>query len=457
MIKRVSVVGLGKLGACMAAAMASKGMQVIGVDVNPRYVDLINQGQAPVVEPGLSECIAANRDRLSATSDYRSAVLASDVSFIIVPTPSDEKGGFSLRYVTQAVREIGRALAEKPGYHLVVITSTVLPGSTQFGILPILEEASGKRCGQDMGLCYNPEFIALGSVIHDLLNPDFLLIGECDEKAGSTLETFYAAFCDNRPPITRMNFVNAELTKISVNTFVTTKITFINMLASVCEELPGADIDTVSAALGLDSRIGRRYLTGALGYGGPCFPRDNQALSLLAQMLGAPALLAETTDQMNRVLLARQTERIRKSVSPGMTVSVLGLAYKPDTNVVEESQGLALARSLVGNGNKVIVFDPLAMENARQVLKDDVQYAQSPRECLEQADCVVIANPCKEFRALEPEDFPRRRGPVIVFDCWRVLQEKLKHCAWINYIPLGMGKDESQLALRLSTMWRQVE
>jgi UDPglucose 6-dehydrogenase len=138
-----------------------------------------------------------------------------------------------------------------------------------------------------------------------------------------------------------------------------------------------------------------------------------------------------------------------------MTVSVLGLAYKPDTNVVEESQGLALARSLVGNGNKVIVFDPLAMENARNVLKGDVQYARSLRECLEQADCVVIANPCKEFRALEPDDFPRRRGPVIVFDCWRVLQEKLKHCEWINYIPLGKGKDESQLVLRLSTMWRQ--
>ena len=229
MTQRVSVVGLGKLGACMVASMASKGMQVIGVDVNSKTVDLFNRGCAPVLEPDLSELIAANRGKLSATLDYKTAVLGSDTTFIIVPTPSDEKGGFSLRYVAQAAREIGRALAEKPGYHNVVVTSTVLPGSTHFAVLPILEQESGKKCGPDFGLCYNPEFIALGSVIHDLLNPDFILIGESDKRAGEDLEGLYKSFCNNSPPITRMNFVNAELTKISVNTFVTTKITFANI------------------------------------------------------------------------------------------------------------------------------------------------------------------------------------------------------------------------------------
>lgn len=455
MIDRVSVVGLGKLGACMAACMASKGMQVIGVDIDYRRIDLMNQGCAPVQEPNLPELIAANRSRLCATSDYRTAIFESEITFIIVPTPTDERGGFSLRYVDQAAHEIGRALRNKPDYHIVVITSTVLPGSTEFGILPILEQESGKKCGPDLGLCYNPEFIALGSVIHDLLNPDFILIGESDERAGKELEAWYKSFCDNTPPVSRMNFVNAELTKISINTFVTTKITFANMLASICEELPGADIDTVSAALGLDSRIGRRYLTGALGYGGPCFPRDNQALSYVAQQLGSTAPLAEITDRTNRALVARQRERIRRSLRPGMTVAVLGLAYKPDTNVIEESQGIALAQSLLGNGIRVIVFDPLAVDNARKVLNDGVQYAQSLQECLKGSDAVVIANPCKEFRALKVEDFPRRHDPVMVFDCWRILREKLKDCEWIDYIPLGVGNHESRLASRLANIWQE--
>ncbi len=194
---RLSILGLGKLGACMAAAMAHQGASVVGVDVNSRFVDAINQGRAPVVEPGLQEMIAANRERLRATTSFEDAVAASDISFIIVPTPSDDTGGFSIRYAAQAAREIGRALQRKTSYHLVALTSTVLPGSTEHGILPVLEQESGKRCGRDFGLCYNPEFIALGSVIHDLLNPDFILIGESDARAGATLEQYYAGFSEN--------------------------------------------------------------------------------------------------------------------------------------------------------------------------------------------------------------------------------------------------------------------
>lgn len=457
MIERVSVIGLGKLGACMAATIASKGVKVIGVDVNQQTVDLINQGLAPVVEPDLAELITGNRNTLRATSDYRSAVMESDSTFIVVPTPSEEHGGYSLRYVAPVASEIGRALREKSDYHIVVLTSTVLPGSTQFGILPILEQASGKKCGQEFGLCYSPQFIALGSVIHDLLNPDLILIGESDERAGNALEIWYRSFCSNAPPVARMNFVNAELTKISVNTFVTTKITFANMLADICENLPGADIATVTAALGLDSRIGKRYLTGALGYGGPCFPRDNRALSYIAEQLGTTASLADATDRTNRTLVALYGEKIRKSMRPGMTVAVLGLAYKPDTDVIEQSQGLALVQSLVGNGNRVIVFDPLAMDNARSILNDDVDYAQSLSECLERSDAVIIANQCKEFRSLGAKDFPRRPNPIVVFDCWRVLADKLQNCKWIHYIPLGVGNHDPRLVSRLKNLWQKAQ
>jgi UDPglucose 6-dehydrogenase len=251
----------------------------------------IQEGRPPVKEPYLAEMIAANRERLSATENYEAAILSTEATFIIVPTPSEPDGTFTLRYVMSTAEKIGAALRKKQGWHLVVLSSTVMPGSTGDRLLPALERHSGKKCGVDFGLCYNPEFIALGSVIRDMLKPDMILIGESDTRSGDILEKFYSGVCESNPQIQRMNFVNAELTKLSVNTFVTTKISYANMLAQVCETLPGADADVVTAALGCDSRIGPKYLKGALGYGGPCFPRDNVAFSALARTNGVPAPL----------------------------------------------------------------------------------------------------------------------------------------------------------------------
>lgn len=192
MNSRYAVIGLGKLGASMAAAIASRGFDVIGVDINQRAVDDVNAGRAPVQETNLDETIRANKARLQATMSHVEAIQATDVSFVIVPTPSDERGAFSLQYAAWAFREIGKALAKKDGYHLVVLTSTVLPGSTRHGLLPILEKYSGKKCGKDFGLAYSPEFIALGSIIHNFLNPDFTLVGEFDERSGKLLEETYS-------------------------------------------------------------------------------------------------------------------------------------------------------------------------------------------------------------------------------------------------------------------------
>src|ERR1043166_2549774 len=283
MSRHFSVVGLGKLGASMAAGIASRAHQVIGVDVSPHVVKAVNEGRAPVQETGLEDLIRANRERIRATEDHQEAILNSELTFAIVPTPSDERGAFSLQYAAFAFREIGRALGKKKGYHTVVLTSTVLPGASRHGLIPILEKFSGKKCGTDFGFCYSPEFIALGTVIRDFLNPDFLLIGESDERAGAHLEECYRDIIPNGAPAARMSLENAELAKISVNAFVTIKITFANMLADICSRVPGGNVDVVSNAIGLDSRIGRKYLTGALGCGGPGFPRDNVALAFLAR------------------------------------------------------------------------------------------------------------------------------------------------------------------------------
>ena len=306
-LPRVSVVGLGKLGAPLAAVLASRGFTVIGLDVSKTLVDALNAGKMPIVEPQLNELIAANRQRLSATMDADEAVEKSDASFVIVPTPSDSTGFFSNRFVLQAMESLGKALRNKKGYHMVVITSTVMPGTTGGEIKAALEAASGRKVGPDLGLCYNPEFIALGSVVRDMLFPDSILIGESDPKAGDMLQTIYLQMCENKPPVQRMNFINAELTKISVNTYVTTKISYANMLADICDRLPGADVDAVTKALGADTRIGPKYLKGAMGYGGPCFPRDNVAFAALARKIGARADVAEATDRINNYQVDRLT------------------------------------------------------------------------------------------------------------------------------------------------------
>lgn len=445
---KVSVVGLGKLGACVAACFAHKGFEVVGVDVVPRTVDLVNGGRAPVVEPGLDQMLAAAAGNLRATADYEEAVAATDATLIVVPTPSEDHGGFSLRFASEAAREIGGALRVKKGYHLVVLTSTVLPGSTEYGIKPILEAASGKVCGRDFGLCYSPEFIALGSVIRDFLRPDFLLIGECDERAGDTLEALYRAVVDNDPPVARMNFVNAELAKISVNTYVTMKISFANMLATLCEQMPGADVDQVTGALGLDSRIGPRYLKGAVGYGGPCFPRDNQALAYLARQLGHPAAFAEATDTYNRRLLDGMVEKVVQHLPAEGTAAVLGLSYKPDTNVVDESQGLMLAARLAAAGVRVVVYDPVAMTTAKPLLGDGVIYAEGLDDALAAADVVAITLPDKVYAGIDPTNLPRR--PVVV-DAWRLLRVKFEGDR--RYLPLGVGGQDPQLVAELASLW----
>jgi UDPglucose 6-dehydrogenase len=432
---KLSIIGLGKLGAPMAAVMAHKGHMVVGVDVNSAYVAAIQQGRAPLKETGLEEMIQANRERLSATMDYEEAVLGTEATFIIVPTPSDPDGWFSLRNVMVAAEKIGAALRKKQDWHLVVLSSTVMPGSTGGKLLPALEAHSGKKCGEGFGLCYNPEFIALGSVIRDMLNPDMILIGESDQRSGDILEKFYIGVCDSNPHIRRMNYVNAELTKISVNTFVTTKISYANMLAQVCETLPGADVDVVTSAIGCDSRIGQKYLKGALGYGGPCFPRDNLAFSALARANGVPAILAEATHQLNQRQAPRLAEWILARLPEGGTVGVMGLSYKPNTEVIEESQGVALAKRLLSAGVPVVVYDPAAMENAQPHLTGKVTFATNAADCSRQADVLVITTPWAEFQDIPPQDF---KPHGIVLDCWRLL-DKDAVGAVAEYLALGFG------------------
>lgn len=430
-----SVVGLGKLGAPIAACLAARGLHVVGVDASPGKREALAALRAPVFEPGLDDLLMRTDGRLAVTDSIAEAVAETELTFLVLPTPSEADGTFSLSYLLPACTAVGEALAETARYHVVVVTSTVMPGATDGELRRAIEEASGGAAGDDFGLCYSPEFIALGSVIHDFLNPDLVLVGESDARAGDALGAVYARVCENDPPIARMSLINAELAKLAVNSFVTTKISFANMLARICERLPGADVDTVTAALGLDGRIGSRYLRGAIGYGGPCFPRDNAALVALARENGAPADLAEATDGFNRAEVVRLRDRVLEHLDPGETVAVLGLAYKPGTDLIEESPGVELVRELVAAGIDVVAYDPAATESAAQALDGrGGRFADSLRACVAAADVIVVATPWPEFRELDREIGER---PRLVIDCWRLLDSsRVDGCA---YVALGVG------------------
>ena len=454
MTKAISVFGLGKLGASMAGAFASKGFLVTGVDVNHEVVRALNEGRAPVPEPGLQELIQTHRNNLRATLSAEEAIGASEISFVIVPTPSDHDGSFSLQYAKHAFRGIGQALRGKQAYHTVVMTSTVLPGATRYGLLPVLERESGKQCGRDFGLCYNPEFIALGSVLRDFLNPDFYLLGQFDEKSGDMLEVVHHRVSESRAPVKRMSLENAELAKIAVNSFVTMKISFANLMAELCEKLPGGDVDVVSDALGMDRRIGRKYLTGGLGFGGPCFPRDNMALEFMGRMFGLDTRLLRANHEYNRGLATRISEKIVTLLPAGSTVAVLGLAYKPHTPVVEESPGVAICRALADGGFRVIGHDPLAVGEAGGILRYHAVLTSDLFEALENADAVVVTTPDPAYLQIVPNDISPKSQPILVLDPWRCLPPSWRGDKQIRYLAFGRASSMDGEAV-LRKKWSQ--
>jgi UDPglucose 6-dehydrogenase len=415
-LKKLSVFGLGKLGACMAATFAEAGYDVLGVDINPEAVRKINAGQPPVDEPLLAETMKRAGRRLRATTNPTDAV-STDVSFFIVPSPSLPDGSFSNEFLMRALAPIARAvrLAGKKD-HIFVISSTTTPGACREVIIPMLEKELRGKCGQAFSFCYNPEFIALGNVIRGLMAPDMVLIGESDKRAGDLLEGLYKKLNANQPKIARMSVTSAELTKISVNSYITAKISFTNQLRMIAEQFADTDIHAILDAIGADSRIGHKYLRAGLSYGGPCFPRDNRLVSYAAKQVGLSAPLAEATDRVNEMAKEQLAQQAFACVKPGDTVVVLGMAYRPDTYIVEESAGLHIAQSLKRRGCRVVTHDYAATpKNSPSLL--EFEYLENPAALSKEkrVKAVLICCPWPQYRKLK---FPKSAK---VFDPWGVL------------------------------------
>ena len=440
-MENISIIGLGKLGLPMAACLAYKGYQIIGVDLDGDIVKAVNDGISPNYEPGIHELLKKSQERLFATTDYGYAVEHSEVTFIFVPTPTNEEGDFSSELVQAAIRSVAAVLNSKDAFHLIVIRSTVIPGTTKNVVTPLIESISGRRCGVDFGLCYNPEFLAVGSAIKNLLNPDVIVIGESDSKSGELLSIIYQKVCNNNPPIVRTNIYNAELAKISLNTFITMKISFANIIAELCEQIPGGDVDKVSEILGFDSRIGRKYLTGGLAYSGPCFPRDNKAFAFTANKVGCKTRIPEVIDQENIGQIARVICLVKRELKEikDKEIAILGLTYKPDTDIIDPSASTEIAKALLQEGARVSVYDPAGMRNARQILGENkVRYADSVQSCLINTEFCILATPWEEFRTLKPEDFMNYMSKPILLDCWRIL-DRSEYTNKIKYAAIGVG------------------
>jgi UDPglucose 6-dehydrogenase len=451
-IRKIAVFGLGKLGACIAASLASRGFHVAGIDVDRSKTEAIAKGRAPVEEPGLQQMIRRAGPRLKSTSDPREAVRHADASFFIPPTPSLPDGSFNNEFLLRAIESAAKAVHQlgKP-CHLFVVNSTVTPGTCDRVLRPLLENILQGECGKKFGLCYNPEFIALGNVIHGLLEPDFVLIGESDQASGAALERVYKRFCARPAAVERMSNINAELAKISLNCAVTTKISFVNQLSAVCAEIPGADPRVILGAIGNDRRIGSEYLKPGLGFGGPCFPRDNRLFQYVARSVGVEASLAQATDKINDNVNQRLLNTVLQNSAEGDAVGVLGLAYKPFTAVTDCSPGMWLCNRLAEHNRRVLAHDYLAGASAAHLLPAGrVQVCSDPRE-LSAAGCqtLVIACPWPDYRKMFASKQAGPRPGTVIVDPWNLLEKlgpRLKNIRHVTNLTSAIASLPARLA-----------
>lgn len=405
---KIAVVGLGKLGLPLAVTLA-KGYEVIGIDTNQALVDSIKQGKFHSHEEGLDTFLkkSLKEQLLEVTTDI-SKIQDTTVAFVIVPTPSASNGSFDLSIMTKALEGIGKQLKTMPVGYLINIVSTVLPGDTKSYLIPTLEDFSGKKHGVDFDVCYNPEFIALGQVLNDLNCPDNIIIGTDSEKAFERLMDIYnsSIVIDIETKINRVTIPEAEIAKISINSMLTCKITYANMISNLCEKIENVNVDHVTKAIGSDPRIGTRYLTGGLGYGGPCFPRDNCAFEFSmkknkAWSNGIPGTIHNFNREVpvNLTLLIRRVSHECFNSRP-VNIGIWGVAYRDGTDVIEQSQAIEFIDSVSNFSEcksiqvylgivKEDDFRRYAQDNLFHKDLDIVEIVQTQKELLEN-DVIIL-------------------------------------------------------------------
>jgi len=421
----ISILGTGFIGLCSAACFAEKDIKVLASTHNEKKAAMINEGKAPFYEKDLQEMMddikAKKPELLQCLLDPVKAVLETDISMITQGTPMREDKSISLSYIESTAREIGEALKQKDRYHLIVVRSTVVPGTSRNLVGRIITEVSGKIPGKDFGLCMQPEFLAEGRSIEDTLTPDRIVIGEFDEKSGEMLQEFYEYFYGDHLkncPILRMNLESAELVKYGNNCLLSTKISYANEFANFAELVPNVDISQVMKGVGLDYRINPRFLGAGAGFGGSCFHKDVNAIKAWSKSKGytsrlLEAVLAINDDQAIRIVdIAEELAGDLKN----KRITLLGLAFKPGTDDMRQAASIRVVNELKKRGVKDIIgYDPKANETAEIELGDKIKYAKSIEQALEDSECALLITEWDEFKGLTPEDFKKHmRTPNLV-------------------------------------------
>ncbi|WP_256545231.1 UDP-glucose 6-dehydrogenase AglM [Halobellus inordinatus] len=411
---RISIVGSGYVGTTIAACFAEVGHDVVNVDIDEEIVASLNDGDAPIHEPGLDDLVAAHAgDGLRATTDY-AAVRDTDVTFLALPTPSEEDGHIDLSIMEAGARSLGAALAEKDDHHVVVTKSTVVPTTTEEVIAPILAEESGKTLGDDLDIGMNPEFLREGSAVEDFLSPDKVVLGSETDRAAETLRGVFDPLVAQAgdPPVVETGVAEAEMIKYANNGFLAAKISLANDIANICKEY-GIDSEEVLSAIGLDHRIGAAFLGAGVGWGGSCFPKDVAAIIAAARDVGYDPAMLEAAVEVNDRQPVRLLDLLGDHVDPdGARVAVLGLAFKPGTDDIRNSRAIPLVDALLDANAEVVGYDPVATENFRERYPE-IEYAGSPADALDGADAALVVTDWPEFADLD-EAFDAMATPVVV-------------------------------------------
>ncbi len=435
-IVNISIVGTGYVGLTTGLALAELGNHVILVDVIREKLETIEGGKAPFYEPGVEELIKKHigSGMISTSMDLKQAVLSTDMTFIAVGTPPLSDGSMDNRFVASASEEIGRALLEKEPFHIVITKSTVIPGTTVGLVRTRIEELSGKKAGDGFGLAMCPEFLREGSAMQDSMKPDRVVIGAHDDRSYSALEEMFRPL-DTR--IIRTSPTTAEMIKYSSNSLLAAKISFANEVSRICEKV-GVDVYEVMGGVGADSRISPQFLRAGAGFGGSCFPKDVSALIHLARQHGVTTPLLDGVMENNDIQPKHLVEVARNMVGSlhGLKISVLGLAFKPDTDDIRETRSLPVIKELLENGARVCATDPQAMENFKNIMPE-ITYFNDPQDAVNWGDILILMTEWPQFRGL---NWHSNGGLKAVIDGRRTVSRK--DLGDIEYWSIGMPLPE---------------
>ena len=433
---KIVVVGAGYVGLVSAACFAEFGVSVTCVDTNINRVEALRRGEIPIFEPGLDDLVIKNvkRDTLHFDTQLKPHLATADAVFIAVGTPTRRGDGYAdLSYVYAAAKEIAEGLSR----YTVVVTKSTVPVGTGREIERIIRETNPKA---DFDVCSNPEFLREGSAINDFMRPDRVVIGCESEFAEAVMKALYRPLYLIETPMVVTGLETAELTKYAANAFLATKITFINEIADLCEKV-GADVQVVAKGMGLDGRIGRKFLHAGPGYGGSCFPKDTKALSRTAQDNGTPLRLVEATIDINDKRKKHMADRVIAACGgsvKGKVIAVLGVTFKPNTDDMRDSVSLDVIPALQAAGASIQAFDPEGMEEAATLLPN-VTWGQGSYDVLKDADAVVILTEWNEFRALDLERVRSLMKTPIMVDLRNIYRPDDVNALGFDYTSVGRG------------------